>query len=53
MPKDRIEDIPAEDADPDDRTGAETPVEVDEPAEPPDEAQDVSEEQLRRMKEEG
>ena len=53
MPKDRIDDIPAEDADPDDRTDAEMPDEISEAAEPPDEPQDVSEEELRRLEAKG
>jgi hypothetical protein len=49
VPKERIEDIPAEEADPDDRTAAQIPEEMAEPVEPPGEAQDVSEEQVRRL----
>ena len=47
MPKNRIEEIPAEDADADDRTGADLPPELQEADEPPAERQDLSEEELR------
>ncbi len=51
MPKSRIEDIPAKDADADDRTGAEVPDEIRETAEPPPERQDLSQEELRKLEE--
>jgi hypothetical protein len=49
MPKDRIEDIPAAEADADDRSDEELPDEIRETAEPPEERQDLSEEELRRL----
>jgi hypothetical protein len=49
MPKDRIEDVPAEDADADDRTGDDLPAEITEAAEPPAERQDLSEDELREL----
>lgn len=49
MPEDRRKDIPAEQADADDRTGTAMPPEIDEVIEPPEEAQDVSPEEMRRL----
>jgi hypothetical protein len=47
MPKNRIEEIPAEDADADDRTGKDLPPEITDAVLPPAERQDLSEEELR------
>jgi hypothetical protein len=53
MPKSRIEDIPAGDADPDDRTGQELPAEIREMADPPAQRQDLSEEEVLRLEAKG
>ena len=53
MPKSRIEDIPAGDADPDDRTGKELPAEIREMADPPAQRQDLSEEEVLRLEAKG
>jgi hypothetical protein len=49
MPKDRIEDIPAKDADADDRSDQDLPAELKEILEPPSERQDVSQEELEKL----
>jgi hypothetical protein len=49
MPKDRIEDIPAKEADADDRSDKDLPAELKEVVEPPSERQDVSEEELKKL----
>lgn len=51
MPKDRIDDIPAEEADADDRSDQDLPAELKEILEPPSERQDVSEEDLKKLPE--
>jgi hypothetical protein len=48
VPKPRRKDIPAEEADADDRTGKRLPADVAEAVEPPSEAQDVPADQLKK-----
>lgn len=49
MPKDRIDDIPAKEADADDRSDKDLPAELKEIVEPPSERQDVSAEELEEL----